>query len=226
MKVFINEKQVRIIKFSDKLDKKNYDLTLNGGEPLTSDLLNGKILVKNADMVQMMDLIKLLEAKDFPLLKSIIFAFEKKKAAEAYFKEHFEIIEAAGGVVEKGNKTLMIYRRKRWDLPKGKLEKGETLEEGAKREVEEECNVKVEVIEKIGSTYHTYVLGDKRVLKKTYWYRMNILNDKRMKPQTSEDIDRVQWMKEEEVDEALKNSFRSIREVVKKYRSKLEEVNA
>lgn len=223
MKVFINEKKVRIMKHSDKLDNSNYDLCLEGGDPIVSSLLQGKILVKKAELVQMMDLIKIMEKKNLPLLESVIFTFEKKKKAEKYFKEHFEIIEAAGGIVEKEDDILMMFRRKKWDLPKGKLEKDETREEGAKREVEEECNVKVKVKDKIGTTYHTYVHKEKRILKKTYWYAMDIVSDKRMKPQLEEDIELVKWMNNKEVKEALKNSFKSIEEIIKKYRFKKEE---
>ncbi len=114
----------------------------------------------------------------------------------------------------------MIYRKGKWDLPKGKAEKSETREQTAKREVTEECGVKVEVVEKIGKTYHTYLMNGKRILKKTYWYSMDLLNDKKMEPQIEEDIEKVVWMDEKELDEALKNSYVSINHILNKYKTK------
>ena len=69
----------------------------------------------------------------------------------------FKIIKAGGGVVKNNNdQILFIYRLKKWDLPKGKLDKGETIRDCAKREVEEETKVKVNLKQKIISTWHTY----------------------------------------------------------------------
>ena len=168
MKVFVNEKTIRIIKLSNKLDDENYDHVVLDNKPILSTILVGKVLVKSADLVQMMDFIKILSVQDIPTLDTIIFAFEKKKTAISYFKEHFSIVEAAGGIVQKEDKVLLIYRKEKWDLPKGKAEKGETIEQTAVREVSEECNVTVKLGEKIGKTYHTYLYKEKRVLKKTY----------------------------------------------------------
>jgi 8-oxo-dGTP pyrophosphatase MutT (NUDIX family) len=119
--------------------------------------------------------------------------------------------------VTKGEKIMMIYRLKRWDLPKGKLKRKEDSMKGAKREVEEECNIKVEVKDKIGATWHTYTQKGKKILKKTTWYEMVCTDDSNMKPQLKEFIDEVRWMDKKEVKKALKNSYRSIEEVFYKY---------
>ena len=104
----------------------------------------------------------------------------------------FKIIKAAGGVVKNSkDEILFIYRLKKWDLPKGKLDKGETIMECAKREVEEETKVKVECGEKIISTWHTYTRNKKFILKKTTWYKMNSLDDSGMKPQKKENIEKA-----------------------------------
>ena len=82
--------------------------------------------------------------------------------------------DLGGGVVKnKSDEILFIYRMKKWDLPKGKLDKGETIKDCAKREVEEETMVDVECKEKITSTWHTYTRNKKYVLKKTTWFRMD-----------------------------------------------------
>jgi 8-oxo-dGTP pyrophosphatase MutT (NUDIX family) len=97
------------------------------------------------------------------------------------------------------------------------LKRKEDSMKGAKREVEEECNIKVEVKDKIGATWHTYTQKGKKILKKTTWYEMVCTDDSNMKPQLKEFIDEVRWMDKKEVKKALKNSYRSIEEVFYKY---------
>ena len=106
----------------------------------------------------------------------------------------FTVIKAAGGVVRDEKKSiLMIYRRGHWDLPKGKLDKGEKKKEAAVREVEEETGVKgIKLKKKIITTRHSFRKNGKRVLKKTYWYKMRAPNQK-LVPQTAEDIEKAEW---------------------------------
>ena len=74
------------------------------------------------------------------------------------FTAHYKILEAAGGMVLNANRELLvIYRRGSWDLPKGKIDPGETKEEAAVREIQEETGLQeVELGNLICSTYHTY----------------------------------------------------------------------
>jgi mutator protein MutT len=112
----------------------------------------------------------------------------------ADFQSIFKIIEAAGGVVynEKGE-VLLIYRLKTWDLPKGKIDKGETPEVAAVREIQEETGLEVvELGDFICHTYHTYQHKEKRVLKKTHWYKMSTA-EMQLTPQLSEDIEVAEW---------------------------------
>jgi len=118
----------------------------------------------------------------------------------------------------------MIYRRKVWDIPKGKLDKGETIKECAVREVEEETGVKVKIDQKIDSVWHTYVTRKKYILKKTHWYAMQCLSDKKMAPQKGEGIKKVEWMDMEQVRVALHDSYRSIRYVMQEYTKMMKEV--
>ena len=130
----------------------------------------------------------------------------------------FKIIKAGGGVV-KNNKEeiLFIYRLKKWDLPKGKLDKGENIKQCAKREVQEETKVKVKVGKKITSTWHTYTSKKKFILKKTTWYKMNSIDSSKMKPQKKENIEKVEWMKNTTINEILLNSYKTLNHVMKKY---------
>lgn len=117
--------------------------------------------------------------------------FEKMKSD---FQSLFQIIVAAGGCVfnSKGE-LLVIYRRKSWDLPKGKIDEGETPQIAAVREVQEETGVlNLSVSYEITQTWHTY-RQKKRILKHTYWYEMNT-SDVNLIPQLEEDIEEARWV--------------------------------
>jgi ADP-ribose pyrophosphatase YjhB (NUDIX family) len=127
-----------------------------------------------------------------------------------------KLIEAAGGLVknDKGE-LLMIFRNEKWDLPKGKIEKGESPEIAAVREVEEECGIgMLTIIRPLSPTYHTYLHKEKFVLKKTYWYEMTCADNRALTPQVEEGISEVKWMNEADVKMALENTFHSIADVI------------
>ncbi len=131
-----------------------------------------------------------------------------------------KVIEAAGGAVKNSEgKLLMIHRRGKWDLPKGKIDKGETPEKAALREVEEECGVSgLKITRTLSPTYHTYKEGEKIILKKTHWYEMKTSDSKKLVPQTEEGISKCEWRNEAGVIEALKDTFHSVVEVVSELR--------
>lgn len=120
-------------------------------------------------------------------------------------------IEAAGGLVSRADgKLLAIERLGRWDLPKGKIEKGETAWEASKREVEEECGILVsEILEELPSTYHTYTQKGKKCFKRTYWYQM-ITHQTEGTPQVEEDITRLAWFNADEFNKIMATSYESI----------------
>ena len=121
-------------------------------------------------------------------------------ALKADFFGLFKIQEAAGGLVlNEQDEALLIFRRGSWDLPKGKIDAGESREAAAVREVQEETGlVNVTLGEALLTTYHTFRnWKNKRVLKPTYWYRMTT-TDRALVPQTEEDIERAEWMRIED----------------------------
>jgi ADP-ribose pyrophosphatase YjhB (NUDIX family) len=217
MKLFINDKPVKVTKLDGELNLKDFDVVLTNHDEMLSKKLVGKVLVKNASNFQIDRLFSLLEVKKLKKMDSITFDVNDLELTSEFIKDQFKIIKAAGGIVKKGDKILMIYRLKKWDLPKGKLKKNEDTKEGAKREVEEECNIKVSTGEKICSTWHSYIRLGKRILKKTDWFEMNCVNDSGMKPQVKEFIEEVKWMDKKEVKKSLGNSYKSIEQVFKKY---------
>jgi len=113
------------------------------------------------------------------------------------FCKGYEVIEAAGGIVENELKeVLLIHRKGFWDLPKGKIEPGETEDVAARREVREECGVvNLEIRQKLLVTYHAYVLQGKDILKVSHWYLMFCPGSETLKPQTEEDITEIKWQK-------------------------------
>lgn len=125
------------------------------------------------------------------------------------------MIKAAGGVVYNQKKELlMIFRNGKWDLPKGKLETGESIEECAIREVQEECGVNnLQIISKLSDTYHTYELNGKMVLKHTFWFSMTTNFEGELSPQTKEGITKVEWVKQDEIAERLKNAYANLVEL-------------
>jgi 8-oxo-dGTP pyrophosphatase MutT (NUDIX family) len=135
------------------------------------------------------------------------------------FFEQFIYIEAAGGLVENKNEELLfIFRMGKWDLPKGKVEKGERIEEAAVREVQEECGITdLQIVKKLPSTFHTFYKGHTRFLKQTYWFSMSYRGNEKPKPQIEEDITEVKWVKKNSLSKIKKNSFTSIVELLEGY---------
>lgn len=135
-----------------------------------------------------------------------------------------KIIQAGGGLLlNEHQELLMIFRRGSWDLPKGKLDEGETMEACALREVEEETGVgHLELGGLVGITRHQYFdpYIKEDVIKETHWYAMNVKGRPALIPQTEEDITDISWVPLQEVPELLKNSFDTIREITGLFFSK------
>jgi ADP-ribose pyrophosphatase YjhB (NUDIX family) len=132
---------------------------------------------------------------------------------------HKQTIIAAGGLVfNEKNELLMIFRHGKWDLPKGKLNAGESIENCAVREVEEETGVtNIQLKKLIGKTYHEYfdkwVEAD--VIKEICWYLMKVTDSKVLTPQTEEDIEEVIWADERMIEQCLENTYPNIIEIIK-----------
>lgn len=141
------------------------------------------------------------------------------------FRSSFREISAAGGVVKSGNKILFIFRRGKWDLPKGKIDKGETPEIAAMREVEEECGISGhEIIKPLPTTYHIYESPYSEntgewIFKETFWFEMDYTGTFSGKPQTEEDILEVKWITPEKLDPVLANTYANLKQIIELYRS-------
>lgn len=138
-------------------------------------------------------------------------------SAFLFIQKHLHYIEAAGGFIEKENKYLFIRRHNKWDLPKGKLEKGETIENAAIRECEEECQVKnLKIIKRLSSTFHIYRYKKGFALKQAYWFFMKTDYAQKLIPQKEEDITEVDWFDVSTIEnKLLKDSYYTIIDVAK-----------
>jgi len=127
-------------------------------------------------------------------------------------------IIAAGGIVTNPNGAILwIFRRGFWDLPKGKLDEGETIQTCAIREVEEETGLNnIQLHELIQFTNHTYFDThlQEEVVKRTYWFHMTIPNEQAGIPQTSEDIEKIEWYTMGNAAHCLDNTYDNIKEVI------------
>lgn len=134
----------------------------------------------------------------------------------AKFSSQFREITAAGGVVKRDDDMmLMIFRHSRWDLPKGKIEVGESVEECAVREVEEECGITpLELQEKICSTFHIYPIGEEWIIKESHWFNMGYHGSQEPTPQVEEDITAAMWISKEQFLENSKESYFTIKDVI------------
>ncbi|MEG9328000.1 NUDIX domain-containing protein [Salinimicrobium catena] len=137
---------------------------------------------------------------------------KEEKLLKHLFKK-LPVVTAAGGMVlNKQNEVLFIYRNGRWDLPKGRVEKTESLEEGAIREVEEETGVQnLEITRFLQKTYHVFQRKGKYKLKVTYWYEMRTDYTGELVPEVKEGIMKVKWKDREKAQKALQKSYANIK---------------
>lgn len=158
----------------------------------------------------------MLREMQLPEIKSGIFLHTDIQALKKAIFKKFEIIKAGGGLVQnEKNEVLMIFRRGFWDLPKGKLDEGETIEECAVREVREETGLKdVELRNPLIITYHSYHLGTHHMLKESHWYGMKSDSSQKLVGQSEEDIEKIKWVKPGDLPEYAKSTYPSILDVL------------
>jgi len=200
-KVFLNEKRIFFRSYTKRTNKKK-----SGAYPA---LPNG------AEVEKWLAQINDAETAEF--------IFESANPEQQFnnFRAAFMAIDAAGGMVSRNGKFLFIFRNGKWDLPKGKIEKGESPGQAALREVEEECGVfDLKIVKELSPTYHIYqspyedTLGQ-WVLKKTFWYEMEYNGSEEGTPQFEEGITEVRWLEKKETGEVLKNTYENLKELIR-----------
>jgi len=151
----------------------------------------------------------------------VFFHDDLEALRKAFFKK-FTLVRAAGGLVKnESDQALMIFRRGKWDLPKGKLDPGESLEDCAVREVQEETGLKnVKLIKPLLVTYHTYHEGTKFILKESHWFLMESSATENLRPQTEEDIQEIRWVPRNELNRYMPDAFPSVIDVLETWLAK------
>jgi 8-oxo-dGTP pyrophosphatase MutT (NUDIX family) len=136
------------------------------------------------------------------------------------FSSLFLLIEAAGGLVHNpGGQYLFIFRRGYWDLPKGKVEQGESVINAAIREIEEETGIsKLNILKSIGHTYHIYEDAGVAILKKTFWFDILCTVTRTPVPQKCEEIEHAKWLDKSDIPDIIMNkTYASIKEMLEQY---------
>jgi 8-oxo-dGTP pyrophosphatase MutT (NUDIX family) len=195
-KVFVNEKKLLLSKQSENLEK-----TLGYEDITTLEIA--------------LDLLENTSVKELNVFGEDIDQIWKE------FQSLFRIIEAAGGLVNNPEGDILFIKRLgKWDLPKGKMEKGESREESAVREIEEETGLKdVKLMQFINTTYHIYVeRNGEKILKCTHWFEMDFNGEDTSKPQIEEGITEVAWKNTSQIEEEVFSStFKNIKLIVKEF---------
>ena len=158
-------------------------------------------------------------------IKQLIIKIFKNKVDKAFLyhpdekeilkklKSKIPVEKAGGGLVYNDkNEVLFIFRNKKWDLPKGGIEKGEEIEDTALREVEEETGVKgLKITRKLSKTYHIFKRNGRYKLKITHWFEMKTAFSGKMVAQLDEGIEKVEWIKQQDISTCLTNSYENIK---------------
>ena len=169
----------------------------------------------------------------FSSAENILKAIKSKKTESLYlyhqdedklwmhFLRCFPVVVAAGGLVRhEDERILFIFRNKKWDLPKGRIEKNEAIKTAAIREVEEETGAEdLEIIKPLIQTFHIFTRHGKYKLKKTYWFEMKTASTKKLTPQANEGIEEAVWVSESEVPSKFKNAYENIKQVYAEFKN-------
>ncbi len=149
-------------------------------------------------------------------LKGVHLVHKKEdKLLKKFLKLLPNVIAGGGKAFNAKNEILFIYRNNKWDLPKGKTEGKESIEDTAIREVEEETGVKgLKIVKPLPTTYHIFKRNGKHRIKVTYWFEMKTDFEGKLQPQENEGITKVEWLDAEASQKALENSYANIRILV------------
>lgn len=199
LKIYVDESPIYIT------EKLSAELSIKSSQ---ADVL----LINNDEAIDVSEILEKLKIN----IKEVIILSDKVDETLATFRKAFTNIEAAGGIVQNEKKELLfIFRRGKWDLPKGKLEKNESLEVCAEREIEEETGIKNLLLKhKIGETYHIYEENKKMILKTSHWFYFTSNVQQHTAAQTEEDISEVKWIHTRNIKEPMANTYQNIKDIL------------
>lgn len=139
----------------------------------------------------------------------------KETLIKSFLKLLPNVVAGGGKVINGDGEVLFIYRNNKWDLPKGKAERNETIDKTALREVEEETGIKgLEITKPLEMTYHIFKRNGRYRIKVTYWFEMKTDYKGQLTPQEKEGITKVEWLNSDQMKVALANSYANIKLLV------------
>lgn len=188
---------------------------INNNNLILTDVLSDTKIIKYQDFNQLKQIISDLESNKFNEIK--LYASNINDILTDLYKIYTKI-DAAGGIIRnEKNEILIINRLNKFDLPKGKVEPNEDIKDTAIREVKEETGLQdVGIISFFDSTFHTYELKNKKILKQTHWFLMRSTSTQKLIPQTIEDISSVEWINALDINKIFKNTYPSIIDLINK----------
>lgn len=159
---------------------------------------------------------KVLQAAEQKDFYAGIFVGKDLSILKNTYGQFFKVILAGGGLVyNEHDEILLIFRKGFWDLPKGKLDDGETLSACALREVREETGIaNILLHEKIITTYHTYQEKGNYILKESHWFKMSVQGKPTLTPQTEEEIEIAKWVSKDNIKNYMHPMYPAIRDIL------------
>lgn len=179
----------------------------------SADLHDARII--DTGLISEQSLEQLIEKQKKYPEKTILTGGVFERLKENVFK-YFQLIHAAGGIVLNENKALLfIFRKGKWDLPKGKMEEGENPAECAEREITEETGVaQLNYVYAVGNTYHYYQQDNQDILKISHWFHFTTKDNGDVTPQLEEDITEVKWVETKNIKEPMQNTYETIKNIL------------
>ncbi len=203
-KVFLNDRSILI----DGADK----VTINSSSIFFGPAATAETVEK-----------RFLEFENESRRKKFFYSFNPEELFEM-FQSRFLNVKAAGGVIRHQDRILFIFRNEKWDLPKGKIDPGESPEEAALREVREETGLKRhQIIKPLPSTWHIYPSPHEKpkqrwILKETFWYEMEVPEMEALQLQQEEGITKAEWIPVGKMNKVLRNTYKSLKDMIESYR--------
>jgi len=150
-----------------------------------------------------------------PTIEARLIHKNEEKLLKKFLKKAPNVVAGGGKVYNKNGKVLFIFRNGKWDLPKGKIEKNESIKETAIREVEEETGVTgLKIVKQLETTYHIFKRRGRYRIKITYWFEMKTDFEGQLRPQEKEGITKVKWLGNKKIKKALENSYANIKSLI------------
>ena len=164
------------------------------------------LMIDSVDIIRVLKLLKKNKYKSVRLVGS-----NEDELLESFLKLLPNVIAGGGKVFNSKGHILFIFRNGKWDLPKGKAEANETIDQTALREVEEETGIRdLSISKPLEITYHIFKRNNKILLKKTYWFEMYSSYEGDFKPQFKEGITKVKWIDPKKLKKIKKNIYANI----------------